>query len=107
MNKKGADFAITVLIGLVVAFVVAIIVILIVKQKVTEGSEKYSEIGDQATLAEDKCSNLLQGTFCALRCDENKGHTQKPGTWLDCEEKSKKESKKSGNSVIYVCCEKT
>jgi len=97
-RKKGAEMAINTVIMIILGLIVLVILILVVRQQVTKGAAKYTELGDQAT-ATGGCSSFLEGRSCVKgTCPPD----MKPvaGTWADCE--AKKDKPKQGDR--YVCC---
>lgn len=85
-DKKGAEFAVGTVIMIVLGLVVLIILILVVRQQVTKGAEKYTDIGEQATQT-NLCNNLVFGRACYEdACPENmRQASTPPGGWTDCE----------------------
>jgi len=88
MKEKKGDIAIGTVISVVLGLVVLVIIILVVRQQVTKGASKYSEIGEQATIKQDTCTSFIMGRVCSNNaCDINKGYKEKfppTGEWTDC-----------------------
>ena len=84
-----------IILGLVVLF----IIIMVVRQQVTGGAKKYTELGKQAEIKGDKCSSFLLGRGCSAKaCDREKGFEQvysPTGVWTDCKK-----------DKLEYCCQK-
>ena len=104
-NKKGAEFAIGTVIMIVLGLAVLIIMILVVRQQVTKGASKYTEIGEEVTTT-GGCYSLLEGRSCVKGTSCPPDMTGPvPGAWADCKEKTERETKRTGKAVSYVCCQ--
>ena len=100
MDKRGAEMAISTVVWIVLGLVVLIIIILVVREQITKGAAKYTEIGEQVTTT-GGCSSFLEGRSCVEKgCPPDM--TRVRGTWADCVEKGKKTKPASS----YVCCKK-
>ena len=100
-NKRGAEMAINTVIMIILGLIVLVIIILVVRQQVTKGASKYTELGEQAT-ATGGCSSFLEGRSCVKGGSCPKGmKAPKEGLngWADCEAKAQKEK------TTYVCCQ--
>jgi len=88
MNKKG-NTAINLIILLIIAIIVIVIISIFFKTKITEGSEKYSEISSEL----DNCESFMTKNKCSVTCPSDKivRPIGKKG-WADCKKNE-------------VCCE--
>ena len=87
--------AISTVVWIVLGLVVLIIIILVVREQITKGAAKYTEIGEQVTTT-GGCSSFLEGRSCVKGgCPPDMTDLGKAG-WGDCAEKGKE----------YTCCKK-
>ncbi|MCX6709284.1 MAG: hypothetical protein NTW67_06600 [Candidatus Woesearchaeota archaeon] len=98
-RKKGAEMAINTIIMVILGLVVLVILILVIRQQVTKGASKYTEIGEDVT-ATGGCYSLFEGRSCVkgTGCPPPPDMVTVPGTWPDCQAKAEKQK------TSFVCC---
>ncbi len=102
-RKKGAEMAINTVIMIILGLVVLVILILVIRQQVTKGASKYTEIGEDVTTT-GGCYNLIEGRSCVKGSCPPDMKEDTTGTWQDCVDKGKRETEKTGKTVSYKCC---
>jgi hypothetical protein len=98
MNKKGAEMATNTIIMIILGLVVLVILILVIRQQVTKGASKYTEIGEDVTTT-GGCYSLFEGRSCVKTtgtCPPDM--KEEPGAWPDCQAKAQKQNAR------FVCC---
>ena len=91
MNKKGLSLERNLIILLILGILVIVIFSFFFKSKITEGSERYSEISEQL----DNCESFMSKNKCTLKSECPSRNVINPiGSkgWADCKEDE-------------VCCE--
>ena len=81
MNKKGAEFAVGTIVMLVLGLVVLVILILVVRQQITKGAEKYTDIREEATIKKECTSPRTCSNEC--RPDQHEVFSL-TGVWANC-----------------------
>jgi len=82
--KKGQGMSINVLVMAVLGIVVLIIIIMVVRNQITEGSARFTAIGEKADIGSlDKCDNIILGRSCVPQNQCQGGASRIMGT-LDC-----------------------
>jgi len=85
-NKKGLEMATGTVVAIILGLVILVILIVFVQQQVKKTSAQYGKIGEEADISEDKCSSIIQRSFCSDQtCDTSKGYKEKTGMWKDCQ----------------------
>ncbi len=79
---------------IILGLLVLAILFVVVRQQVTSGAKKYTELGSQAEIKEGQCANVIIGRWCAEDCAKD-GGKQVPGVWNDC----------TKASATAKCCE--
>ena len=85
--KKGQGMSVQTVVMIVLGLIVLVILVMVVRQQVTGGAKKYTEIGKEATIKADKCGSFILGRSCSdSPCDTSKGFEQvysPSGKWTD------------------------
>ena len=89
--KKGQGMSIQTVVMIILGLVVLAIIVLVVRQQVTGGAKRYTNISLESEIKIDKCSAFFLNRACSDNpCDTSKGFEEvysPTGTWTDCPNK--------------------